>query len=125
MNRIAKSVAVAMALAALPFAAQAADSSAKDWPTFKKADADSSGAVSVDEARSVTGLSENFASYDKNGDGQLSRSEYESAKKAQKGGKAGETSNSSGSSGSSSTGSTGSSTDTSGASGSGSTTTTQ
>lgn len=57
----------------------------KDWPSFRKADADNNGAISQDEARSVTGLGDSFAQYDKNSDGQLSRSEYESAKKAQPG----------------------------------------
>lgn len=125
MNGVTKSVILALAVSALPFAAQAADkaSSGKDWPSFKKIDADNSGAVSMDEARTVNGLAENFAPYDKNGDGQLSKSEYEAAKKAQKSGKSSSGDTSSRSSGGasssgSSSGSTGGSAGSSGASGS-------
>lgn len=53
----------------------------KEWPTFREADADNSGAISIDEAQEMPGVSQGFSRYDKNGDGQLSRSEYESAKK--------------------------------------------
>lgn len=87
MHGVTKAVILALAVTALPLAAQAAEKgekASKDWPTFKKVDADNNGAISMDEARTVSGLSESFAPYDKNGDGQLSKSEYESAKKAQK-----------------------------------------
>lgn len=56
----------------------------KSWSSFQKADADSNGAISQDEARNVPGLADAFTSADKNGDGQLSKSEYEAAKKSQK-----------------------------------------
>lgn len=55
-----------------------------EWPSFRKVDTDNNGAISMDEAKSVPGLSEEFSQYDKNNDGQLSRSEYEAAKKAAK-----------------------------------------
>lgn len=55
---------------------------AADWLTFRKADNDNNGSISMDEAQSVQGLADNFAQYDKDSDGKLSRSEYESAKKA-------------------------------------------
>lgn len=93
MNHVTKTVVLAVALSALPLAtlyAADVDKKAKEWPTFKKADADNNGNISMDEARTVgTGLADNFAQYDKNSDGQLSRSEYESAKKGQKPAKSG------------------------------------
>lgn len=55
---------------------------AADWPTFRKADSDNNGSVTMDEAVGVQGLRENFAQYDKDSDGKLSRSEYESAKRS-------------------------------------------
>lgn len=106
MNGVTKSVILALAVTALPLAAQAAEKSekaSKDWPSFKKVDADNNGAISQDEARTVSGLSEGMTSHDKNGDGQLSKSEYESAKKAAK--SAGKSGDASGSGGSSSSGS--------------------
>lgn len=66
-----------LACAVAPAAAQQAD-----WPSFRKADSDSNGVISMDEARSVRGLGETLADHDKNGDGRLSRSEYETAKRA-------------------------------------------
>jgi hypothetical protein len=104
MNGVTKSVILALAVTALPFAATAAEksdkASSKDWPSFKKVDADNNGAISQDEARTVSGLSDTMTSYDKNGDGQLSKSEYESAQKAAKSaGKAGKSGASSSSGG--------------------------
>lgn len=87
--KLAVPAAVALAVAGtsgLAVAAQDKERMSKDWPTFRKADSDNSGAISQDEARSVQGLGTNFSQYDKNNDGQLSRSEYESAKKAAKSG---------------------------------------
>jgi hypothetical protein len=127
MNGIVKSsiaTVFAFALSTVAVTATAAegkDKAAKDWPSFRKADADNNGAISQDEAKTVSGLGNTFAQYDKNSDGQLSRSEYESAKKAKSGSaKSGQDSSgaagSSGSSGSGSSAGSGSS----GASGSGS-----
>lgn len=80
-------LAVAMALSAMSLVAfgagEKADKGAKS--TFQTVDADGNGAISMEEARAVPGLAEKFAQADKNGDGQLSKSEYESA---MKGGKA-------------------------------------
>jgi hypothetical protein len=92
MNGVTKSVILALAVSALPLVAHAAadkasDKASKDWPTFRKVDADNNGSISMDEARTLSGLSDSFTSYDKNADGQLSRAEYESAKKAQKTGR--------------------------------------
>jgi hypothetical protein len=81
----AVSLVFALALSTVSVAAFAADKSsskADNWPSFKKVDADNNGAISMDEARSVPGLADSFTQYDKNSDGQLSQSEYESAKKA-------------------------------------------
>lgn len=84
-------MAVALALSAMSFVAfgagekadkAGADKSGKS--TFQSADADGNGAISMDEARSVPGLADKFAQADKNGDGQLSKSEYESAVKGGK-----------------------------------------
>lgn len=79
-------MAVAIALSAMSFVAfgagEKADKGAKS--TFQTADADGNGAISMDEARSVPGLADKFAQADKNGDGQLSKSEYESAVKGGK-----------------------------------------
>lgn len=80
-------MAVAIALSAMSFVAFAAgekaDKSSKS-STFQTADADGNGAISMDEARTVPGLADKFAQADKNGDGQLSKSEYESALKGAK-----------------------------------------
>src|SRR5581483_11017968 len=87
MKRV-RTIALGLAVSALSLGAYAADTEKSStgksgsWPSFKQADADSNGAISMDEARAVQGLGDNFAQYDKNGDGKLSRSEYESAKKA-------------------------------------------
>lgn len=105
MNGVTKSVILALAVTALPLVATAAEKSSKDWPSFKNVDTDKNGMVSQDEARAVSGLSDTMTSYDKNGDGQLSSSEYESAKKAAKSGTSG---SGSGSSGAASGGATGS-----------------
>jgi len=80
-----------MALVAIAFSAisvtaygadQKSDKAGKSGATsFQKVDADGNGAISMDEARSVPGLSGEFAKADKNGDGQLSKSEYEAAVK--------------------------------------------
>lgn len=84
-------MAVAIALSAMSFVAfgagdkadkSSADKSGKS--TFQSADADGNGAISMEEARSVPGLADKFAQADKNGDGQLSKSEYESAVKGAK-----------------------------------------
>lgn len=79
-------MAVAIALSAMSFVAfGAGDKSDKSGKsTFQSADADGNGAISMDEARSVPGLADKFARADKNGDGQLSKSEYESALKGGK-----------------------------------------
>lgn len=75
--------AVAMsAISAVAFGA-AGDKSGKQG-SFKQHDADGNGAISMEEARAVPGLSEKFSKADKNGDGQLSKSEYESAAKGGK-----------------------------------------
>ena len=55
----------------------------KGTTSFQKVDTDANGAISMDEARAVPGLADNFTKADKNGDGQLSKSEYESAMKGQ------------------------------------------
>lgn len=101
--------------------ASGSSSSREKWPSFKKVDADSNGAISMDEARSIPGLADSFTQYDKNNDGQLSKSEYESAQKAHKSGKS-SSSGSSGSMGSSGAGAGGSSSShtSSGSSGAGS-----
>ena len=113
MNVIVKSAvtaAFAFALSAVSVATLAADKSSKatEWPSFKKVDTDNNGSISMDEARAVPGLADTFAQYDKNSDGQLSKSEYESAKKAahKAASKSSSTDGSSGSSGSSSSKST-------------------
>src|ERR1051325_3626307 len=87
MNIIVKSAvtaAIAFAVSAVSVATLAADKSSKanEWPSFKKVDADNNGSISMDEARSIPGLADTFTQYDKNNDGQLSKSEYEAAKKA-------------------------------------------
>jgi hypothetical protein len=126
----ATSLIMALAVSAMPLLAVAADkpdksesgaaagASGKAWPSFRKADADNNGAVSMEEARGVSGLGDSFATYDKNGDGQLSRSEYESAKKAQKSSKKSGGAGSSGA-GSSGAGSPGSGAGATGGSGTG------
>lgn len=81
MNSVIKAVLLGFAVSALSAGAYAADKEGS-WPSFRKADNDNSGSISMDEARNIGGLGDNFAQYDKNNDGQLSRSEYESAKKA-------------------------------------------
>lgn len=94
MSKLNRVTLVAFALSAISLAAYGADqksekAGAKGGATsFQKIDADGNGAVSMDEARSVPGL--DFAKADKNGDGQLSKSEYESATKGkEKSGKSG------------------------------------
>ncbi|HEX7045662.1 MAG TPA: hypothetical protein VF203_13730 [Burkholderiales bacterium] len=61
--------------------AQSPAATPSDWPSFRQTDADKSGAISMDEARRVQGLGDRFADYDRNTDGQLSRSEFEAAKR--------------------------------------------
>lgn len=85
MNSVTKAVLLGFAVSAFAAGAYAAE----EWPSFRKADNDNSGAISMDEARGISGLGDNFAQYDKDGDGQLSRSEYEAAKKAAGGEKSG------------------------------------
>ena len=84
----AVTTAFVVALSTVAAAGYAADkdkaSKSPDWPSFRKVDADKSGSISMDEARSIPGLADTFTQYDKNNDGQLSRSEYESAKKTAK-----------------------------------------
>lgn len=82
MNSVTKAVLLGLAVSAFSAGAYAAEQEEGSWPSFRKADNDNSGAISMDEARNVGGLGDSFAQYDKNNDGQLSRSEYESAKKA-------------------------------------------
>lgn len=82
-NRVAVVVFALSAISVSAYGAdQKADKSAKSGATsFQTVDADGNGAISMDEARAVSGL--DFAKADKNGDGQLSKSEFESATKAQ------------------------------------------
>ena len=54
----------------------------KTWPTFREADRDANGTLSLDEVRTVPVLADEFALHDKNGDGRLSRAEFEAAKRA-------------------------------------------
>ena len=86
----AVTTAFVFALSTVAITGYAADkdksSKSSDWPSFRKVDTDKSGSISMDEARSIQGLSDNFTQYDKNNDGQLSRSEYEAAKKSAKAG---------------------------------------
>ena len=94
MIRTTKALLVGVMFSAASAAVYAAE---EGWPTFRKADNDNNGAISMDEARSVQGLGDSFAQHDKNSDGQLSRSEYESAKKsASKAGGAGSATGSTG-----------------------------
>lgn len=99
MNSAVKAVLLGFAVSGFAVGASAAGEGAvgKDWPSFRKADNDNNGAISMDEARGIGALGDSFAQYDKNSDGQLSRSEYESAKKAaSKAGGAGEQTGSAG-----------------------------
>jgi len=102
--KLAIPAVIAMGLSAVSVTAMSAEgkdkSSSKEWPSFRKVDADNNGAISQDEARNVSGLA-NFTQYDKNNDGQLSRSEYESAKKGKSAASKSDSSGSMGSSGSS------------------------
>lgn len=82
MKSTVKAMLFGITVSAISLGSFAADEGQGSWPTFRKADADNSGAISMDEARTVQGLGDNFGQHDKNSDGQLSRSEYESAKKA-------------------------------------------
>lgn len=84
MNSRVKAMVFGVAVSVVSLGAFAAAEGKGSWPTFREADADSSGAISLDEARTVQGLGDGFAQHDKNSDGRLSRSEYESAKKAAK-----------------------------------------
>lgn len=68
--------------------------SAGSLPTFSQIDQDSSGAVDQTEAKGVSGL--DWTTADRDGDGQLSRSEYEAA--ARKSSGSGSSSDSTGSS---------------------------
>jgi len=79
-----KMVVAAVAMSAVSIVAFGAGEKGGKHGTFKTHDADGNGAISMEEARSVPGLSEKFSSADKNGDGQLSKSEYESAVKGGK-----------------------------------------
>lgn len=81
MNALGKAVTLAIALLAFTGVAYA-DKDQKGEKGFKKVDIDNNGAISMEEARTVPGLADNFAAADKNGDGQLSKSEYEAAKKS-------------------------------------------
>ena len=71
-----------VALFTCAVSASVAAYAAEEWPSFRKADNDNNGAITMEEARTVPELGENFAEYDQNKDGRLSRSEYESAKKS-------------------------------------------
>ena len=66
------------ALAVVP----ALGGSPPDWPTFRETDRDANGALTLDEARNVRALGDDFALHDKNSDGRLSRAEFEAAKRA-------------------------------------------
>lgn len=52
------------------------------WPAFRETDRDANGTLSLDEVRSIPVLADGFALHDKNGDGRLSRAEFEAAKRA-------------------------------------------
>ena len=82
----AVSTAFVLALSTVAVTGYAMDkdksSKSGSWPSFSKVDTDKSGSISMDEARAVPGLADTFTQYDKNNDGQLSKSEYESAKKS-------------------------------------------
>lgn len=84
MTTCTKVLLIVFATVGLSLGAQAAEKSGSgksgSWSSFQKIDKDGNGAVSQEEAQTVSGL--DFAKADKNGDGQLSKSEYESAKKA-------------------------------------------
>ncbi|BAU48859.1 hypothetical protein SVA_2309 [Sulfurifustis variabilis] len=86
MNTLNKAAIVALAVSAFSFTAYAAQegkgAKAGEWASFQKVDADGNGMVSKEEAGSVQGL--DFSKADRNSDGQLSKSEYEAAKKGQK-----------------------------------------
>lgn len=66
----------AFVISAAAFAAEA-----DRWPSFRQADQDANGALTLDEVRDVRVLANDFALYDKNGDGKLSRAEFEAAKR--------------------------------------------
>lgn len=52
------------------------------WPAFREADRDANGTLSLDEVRTIPVLAEEFALHDSNGDGRLSRAEFEAAKRS-------------------------------------------
>lgn len=79
-----KMVVAALAMSAVSAVAFGAGEQGAKQGSFKTHDADGNGAISMEEARAVPGLSEKFSKADKNGDGQLSKSEYESAAKGAK-----------------------------------------
>ncbi len=64
---------VLLALVATAFAGSALAAA----PAFEEVDADANGSISAEEAASVEGL--DFATADTNGDGSLSKEEYEAA----------------------------------------------
>jgi len=89
-----KKILIAVALSTVSALAVAADShgaatqskAAKNSavPTFEKLDKNHDGKISVDEAKTVPGLSAVFGRADEDGNGTLSKSEYDSITRGMK-----------------------------------------
>lgn len=81
MRRAGKAIVCAMGFVGVVVQAQPPAATRSDWPSFRQTDADNSGAITMDEVRRLQRLRDRFADYDRNTDGQLSRSEFETAKR--------------------------------------------